>query len=401
MSTELDLINGYEMLQERVIDHLSHDLINEAIEMIDRFISKNSIRKTSKFAGAFFDIKGRFINLENQESAGILEERTAVVMRNRVRYDLRNFLVDQRPGNEEKMKFPTEMNSMDVWVELKEDFEEYRRDPQKLEVFLDRIQKLLLLDQEVKIRQIIPGSVLIHLHLPVRSALKLFKHARHGDLADLNVTDAHFWLEKPMEKEESVQSVSLKFDGQISYQEIGFQLGLKGDETFKDSFIKKYRSLYEEDIEKEIMQRNRIEGRIKDYKGELMRLKSSLTLLEFMLIDSKQEFDPNSFNSPYQNNYLNNLIEQKGGEINEINRSIDSLEKKLDSIGTTANADLSEMPTDEQSLDGRRNTILKVVEDIEKGFAYGYANRKLDDPNEDISSGIDPIAPGEINPASN
>lgn len=375
----------YEMLRKEVTYKLKEDKIREGIAEIDDFISKNELSRTN-FSKSFITISRRYNEIERKDIQGLVNLESYSIFKNKIVVDILNFLANESIRNEEKMKPPTEMNSMDIWLELKEDFEEFRKDENKVNAFLDRIQKLLQVDRKVKIRQMKPGSVWVLLNLPIKSAFQLYKKAKEGKLIDLNVTDAHFWLEK--KKEKKFDLTTIQYDNQISYEELGFQLGLLDDESFKDNFIKKYRFLYEENIKKEDEQRVKIEsnlynqlesleGKVHQQNINLNKLKKSISLLEFMLYDTQQEVKLNIESK--ENNYLTNLIEQRQSEIKEFSNTIKGLQTRIEIINEKLNEKTNFIDKDIANLakEDWKNKVLKVIENIEKGFAHGYTKRKM------------------------
>lgn len=369
----------YEMLRKEVTNKLKENEIKEGISLINNFISENGLTK-SGFAQTFINIERRYNELSSKDIKGLINFEAASIFRSRIVDDILNLLTNENFKTEEKLKINTELGSIDIWVEIKDDFEEFRKDENKIKLFLDRIQKLLEIDNEVKIRQMKPGSVWILLNLPIKSAFKLFKQAKEGKLIDLNVVDAHFWIES--KQKHTNDWMSIKFDKSVSYEELGFQFGLLGEEKVKNEFVDKYKSLYEEKIKIEREQRNKIESnlyreleniqnKIDKKNFDIDRLRKSISILEFMTLETQIGTGYGSDSDSFENVFIKNNISNKTIQLNVMIKEVSGLQEMIVQL----NHRLTEYITyDKGDWEYR---VSNVVEEIERGFAYGLVTRKI------------------------
>ena len=84
-------------------------------------------------------------------------------------------------------------------------------------------------------------------------------------------------------------------------------------------------------------------------------------------------------NGPMQTNYLLSLVKRQNDELDDQNRRIYDLQNRIDRINERLKYSTELIDKDISNLreEKWKNKVLKIVEDIEKGFAYGYTQRKI------------------------
>jgi hypothetical protein len=374
----------HEMLQKEVIKSIRKGKIKEAIYILEEFIDENRFIRT-KFSRALTSISRRLMDLEKTKGKGLIDYEVYDRSKSQLVDDLLFLLddVDSLSRNDHEIK-STELQTTEIWVVVNGTLEEF--DEQKQKDFLDKLGKALKVDDNIKIKQLNSGSVHILLRLPVKEAVRLHKMIKEGEMQDMRIMDAYFGIEQS----EISKAEFIELKSEITYLEIGFQLGLRGEEEYKDKFIKKHIMLYEENVkrEEEYVKRvesnlknqlNRLETKLKEKLENLNQRRKSILILEFMMFDSNNIEGSNMELPSAENQYIDNLIDRKNNEVESLYDTIRDLEKRIEITSSKLN-DVSEIANENVSgtkAEDLRSKGLYIAEEIEKGFVYGYTRRKI------------------------
>lgn len=373
----------HEMLQKEVLKSIRNDNVEEGIFLLEQFIDENGFIKT-KFAKSLTSISRRLKELDRSKSLGVIDFELYALGKNKI-VDSLLFLLDdvESLNNSNKPIHSSEITSTDIWVIIKGNYDDFNENQQQ-EV-LSKIGKALKIDQNIQIKQIHPGSIRLLLNLPIRSAVKLFKMIKEGALEYLNIFDAYFNVQQSLGV---IKNEPFNLAHEATYYEIGYKLGLLADEKFKDNFIGKYKTLYEENISKENKYRDAIEMNLNrqleklGYQQEkkienLNRLKGSIYLLEFLLEDKRSYHNPDSGMNSNDLRLIEILIDRKYSEIKLQEESIKESQMRIDELNTRINFNVEILDNDTSSVkEGYwKNKVLDKIEEIEKGFAHGYTQK--------------------------
>lgn len=373
-----------EMLQKEVLKSIRKGKIVEGIYLLEEFVDENNFIR-SKFSRTLTSISRRLMDLERTNRKGLLDYEVYDRSKNRIVDDLLFLLDDVDSLNRNNREISSsEVQSTEIWVVVNGRLEEFNEEKQQ--DFLDKLGKALKVEDNVKIKQITSGSIHILLRLPIKKAVHLYKMIKEGKMQEMKIMDAYFGIEQS----EIIETESVIFDKEITYEEIGFQLGLRGDEDYKNKFIERYKALYEENVKREEEQMkkielnlnnqlDRLENRLKEKIANLNKQKKSISILEFMVFDSNNSESSDNEIQPNENQYLNNLISRKYDEIDRQSAAISQLEKRIESINAKLNNSAEIIDKDIASIktENWKNKVVSIIEEIEKGFVYGYTQRRM------------------------
>lgn len=385
------------MLQREVLKSIRKDEIEEGIFLLEQFIEENDFIKT-KFAKNLASISRRLKELDKSKSLGVISFDLYALEKNKIVDSLLILLDDvDCLDNSNKPIYSSEINSTDIWVVINGNYEDFN-ESQKQEL-LSKIGKALQIDQHIQIKQIYPGSIRLLLSLPVKSAIKLFKMIKEGALQSLDILDVYFNVEHSFE---SIKNAHLNFAADRIYYEIGYRLGFHYEESFKNNLIETYKKLYEESIWEEKHYKlkilNGLEIKLENLEGKLLkriknlnRLKSSSYLLEFFLEDTKRYYNSNSEVNSKDIGLITKLIDNKHREIDLQEISIQEIQERIDELNNRKDSYEKNLGEDLFIKRGYwENKLLKIIEEIEKGFSLGYVERN------DITRSDDPDLPKQF-----
>lgn len=370
------------ILQNEVLKSIRKDKISEAIFLLEEFIDENHFGK-SKFSKNLTSIRRRLTDLEKTNSKNIISYEVYIRTKNKIVDDLLFLLDDVESLNSQNEKIiSSELESTEIWIVIKGNFEEFNEEKQQ--DFLKKVRKALKQDNSIKIKQIKSGSIHILLKMPVESAIRFYKMIKTGKMSDLNILDSYFSLSR-LNMSELKTSVNASA---VSYWDIGFNCGVLGDEEFKNLFISKYRELHEEYIIKERDQLIRIEDNLynqrKNLDNQLLnktknlnQLQKSILILKFILSDY-QDFDNKNTNVILlHDDYLKELVEWKATQIDQQNFEIKNLEEEISEINFRIRENAKIINEYLLNLKQKNNRILSIIEEIEKGYAYGHTQKSV------------------------
>lgn len=375
------VVNSLYMIQiikKSVCDLVSSDKIELAFEKLDEFLSNNELNLTS-FGKRYILIKREYSELRNNRLKNTIFFETYSILKNRIADNLLMLItdLDELSKNNEKPILHNPFMNQDITITLQGSLAAFT-DENKIK-FVNALAELANIDQAIiSIKRIYWGSINIVLNMPVDAALKIYKLAKTGELDKLNVIDAKLF-------EYTDKQVSYK---NTSYEEVGFKLGLNGNEVAKDKLIESIQKLYE----KAKKDRISLNLEAEEHKNK------QFNALNNVLKENLSKFTEQK-NVLLQRLYLfeiNKMINQSQSELsdsnqtsnfkNPIEKEIEKIEKNIEST----NADIKELSNEMKNNFGTDNSQTSIIQEskkqeelheiilnIEKGYAWGLAQSDI------------------------
>lgn len=360
------------LIQKDVIKKIRQDELGEAINLLEKFIDENNFTKY-KFSNSLAIIRQRLTELNRLNSRGVFRYDDYTREKVKISSDLLILLddVDSLSNQKKEIKF-SEIDSTEIWIVLDEPFEDF--DEKKQQDLLDKLSKVLKVGSNIKILQKYPGSVRLLLKMPVQAAVRLYRLFKEEDMTQLSISDVYFGARDVVIKDLETSPV----DKEANYWDIGFQLGLIGDIEFKDALIERFQKINfrdEDSRDKKVKdflydRREMLRLTLRERRESLNRNRILMDLFELFLVS----FSSNNAEKQLDSIFLDNLLSSKQSELKTQVHEIKIIESKIEEIDLEYKGFVESLTKKGSQINDK---ILSVIEDLEFGFALGYAEHKL------------------------